>query len=239
MRHALCAAVLLAGLAGLAGGCYQSHSYSPVTTPEYQQRPRIDASVFAEDTKLISNEAIGAVLDSKVHLPVRSNLAVLRLDYSGAYGEAHNAAYLQAIAESLGNGSPAGHVTEVPAILLAGRKLTISRLREAAARLQCELVLVYYVSASQRYTNRFLGKDSTKIYSSVHAMLLHTRTGVVPMTTVIDQEHGAIESRKDRSDWQLRERAQHEATIKALNTLGREISTFMSAAVSRQAGRTD
>jgi len=67
-------------------------------------------------------------------------------------------------------------------LLLVPEKRTVPYLREAAARFQADLLLVYdtHVRTFSKY--RTLGKDEVKALCSVEAVLLDVRRGIVPFT---------------------------------------------------------
>ncbi len=219
--------LLVLGLIAPITGCAQS--YTPMDSPGYDQRLTIEESLFPEDTKLISNEAIREILDGKIDLPDRSNIAVLQLGPSSFYQYGNEAVYLATIFSQLKNCGRVDQITQIPDILIPRKTLTVSSVREAAARLQCELVLIYRIDHNVRYKHKWLGRDTSKVYSSVNGMLLHTRTGIVPFTTVVDQEYKTVEKKSGETTQEFHQRTRHEATLGALQKLGTELAAFLSS----------
>ncbi len=218
-------------------GCGSAVTYTPMHDPDYRARPEIEESLFIEDQEVISNEAIKKILESRVTLPGRITVAVQELGTGWRYAS-QEAEKLDIVAQALKKSPRVVGVTAIPELLLRRkpaprtaqyvREPGIPDFREAAARLQCELVLFYRITPDVRYRNRLLRRDEAKVFATVEGMLLHTRTGIFPFTALIDREHEGIEG-KDDGLWQsLRERARREATVAALQALAAEVLDFIA-----------
>ena len=106
---------------------------------------------------------------------------------------------------------------------------TVPHLREAAARYQADLLLVYrsYCQSFDRY--RFFAADKSRAYCGVEAVLLDTRTGLVPFTTVATRSYDVVENRTDTNFRETRLRAQLDATAAAMGDVSTEIVRFLGA----------
>lgn len=113
--------------------------------------------------------------------------------------------------------------------LMVPRSATMSHLRESAARYQARLLFIYRDSSST-YTNyRFAAKDEVRAYSTVEAILLDVRTGIVPFSTLVTEEHTLRES-SDDFDWsETRKRAHDEAFRLALSKATVELKEFLES----------
>jgi len=212
----------------LTGCRAATHSYAPSHQPEYQRRPVVMTSPFKSDAKVVSNEAIKRALDGRIQLPKRCGIAVVQIQNAYFVQRAgRKTEYLHALTSALKESPRVLGATQIPDLLLP-HGASVPRLREAAARLQCELVLVCRINSRTRYAHRVLRKDSAKVYSSAEVLLLHTRTGVVPLTAVVDEEHKVVETRSDKQGLGLWARAEREATVRALTTLGQRVSAFLA-----------
>lgn len=208
----------------LASGCGSRSAYSPMQDAAYANRSAVTDSVFSSDTAVVSNEAIEKTLDGKITLKERSNIAVIALGWCAADpGESSTGIE---ILKSAVSGKYVGELTRVPAILLPRDRLAIPYIREAAARLQCEMVLIYGISMDIRRDRNLFAKDQAKTYFSIDAMLLHVRTGIVPWTTVIDQEVEVSEG--GDLDRDLYEQARLEAIRVGLAKVGGEMNRFIA-----------
>ena len=70
--------VVLAGL--LLSGCVAMHKEAAplMSSQEYQARPPLEASLFPSDQAVLGDEAIKRILSSKVELPGKAKVAVMK-----------------------------------------------------------------------------------------------------------------------------------------------------------------
>ncbi|MGI9234822.1 MAG: hypothetical protein ACR2RD_14405 [Woeseiaceae bacterium] len=116
----------------------------------------------------------------------------------------------------------------LPSILVPKNR-TVPHLREAAARYQADLLLVYrsYCQSFERY--RIFAADISRAYCGVEAVLLDTRTGLVPFTTVTTRSYDVVENKTDTNFRETRLRAQLDATAAAMGDVSAEIVQFLAA----------
>jgi hypothetical protein len=115
----------------------------------------------------------------------------------------------------------------LPSILIPEQK-TVPHLREAAARYQADLLLVYrsYCRSFEKY--RFFAAARSKAYCGVEAVLLDTRTGLVPFTSVALESFEASENDNDMNFRETTLKAQLSATEDALSAVISEIVGFLA-----------
>jgi hypothetical protein len=119
-----------------------------------------------------------------------------------------------------------GHAALLPTMLVP-RQRTIPYLREAAARYQADLMVGYRTNCALFRRVRFLKRSQYRTVCSVEAILLDTRSGIVPWTAV------ATRSRvfeRQKQDFETREaiiKAQFEATQEALSEVAQQIGGFI------------
>ncbi len=210
-----------------ACGTVESSSYSPLQDRSYRNREEIQSSLFSSDEKAISNEAIDQILSGKISIQSSNNIAVLSFSDSHSTYSGNNAQCLSQIQKELKNNSRVTQLTFIPQLLLPN-KVNVSALREAAARLQSELVLIYQVKMEVHEDANLFSKDEARSYASVEAMLLHVRTGIVPWTFTADQEFRFKENNQDEQNRGLYFRARDEATKKALSEVGSNLNGFLN-----------
>ena len=70
--------VVLTGL--LLTGCLAAHKDAAplMSSSEYQARPPLEASLFPSDQAVLGDEAIKRILSSKVELPEKAKVAVMK-----------------------------------------------------------------------------------------------------------------------------------------------------------------
>ena len=120
-------------------------------------------------------------------------------------------------------------VSRLPSLLIPGKK-SVPYLREAAARYQADLLLVYLPTTSQYTKYKSFHRDETKASCVVEALLLDVRTGIVPFSTVAVEEYAAAESPDDFSFDETRHKAEEEAVGRALVKVAEELAAFLEAA---------
>jgi len=100
---------------------------------EYQNRDVLSQSLFKSDQAVLSNDEIEKILGSKIQLPRQAHLTVLRL---GSSQEVLSWAFLSGSENPLSVLDSSPRLTRVSWLpsLLVPEKLTVSLLREAAAR---------------------------------------------------------------------------------------------------------
>jgi hypothetical protein len=235
MKHLLCLAILACCGCVSAGSLYNS--------ADYQNRPTISASLVKDDKALLSEEAIRALLSSRIRIPDRAKLAVLPLGHSGTHGEdrwwgrgsreadfpQQMKAYLEALEGPLSETGRFTEITHVPAMMLPPEP-SLTRLREAAALMQAELLLVYSTRSqlvTWESTVIFI-RDEVRALASIELILLDVRTGVVPYAETFHAEHLEKERSKDLSIVETQRRAERKATLLVMARAAEGLKRFMS-----------
>jgi len=112
--------------------------------------------------------------------------------------------------------------------MLVPEKRTVPYLREAAARYQADLLLVYRSSCRSYQKYRFVSPDETKAYCSVEAALLDIRKGIVPFTSVSTNEFMTVKDPADTNFSETKKKAELEAISKSLGEVAKELVSFLS-----------
>ena len=214
-----------------------------IEKPEYQERPTSTTSLFKSDQDVLSDEAISEILSSKFELPQKVAIALMKFRsdeakaiYYYGYNYWRSEEYLKnqqniidTLADVIYKSNRVLEVTLFPDILTPAEP-TISVIREAAVRLQADVVLVFIIHSDIYHKARALAPDEVKAYSTCEAFLLDIRTGLIPFTKIITEE---IKTKKERTDTNIKEttlRAENEAILKSLYILGDNINEFLAIA---------
>jgi hypothetical protein len=192
-----------------------------------------EGSLFAGDAETLSDDAIQRILDYRYEPPALSRIALMpfgRETWSSWSEELAIAAdNLQVKVLNDLRASPKVYdASYLPSILVPETR-TVPHLREAAARYQADLLLVYgtYCQTFGRY--RLFRRDESRAYCRVEAILLDTRTGLVPFTTVATRSFDVVESDTDKNFRETRLRAQLDATASAFGDVSTAIVAFLAA----------
>lgn len=190
------------------------------------------ASLFSGDETVLSDEAIGRILEFNYSPPSLGRIALMPFgrEIWSEWSEELALASDRMRTDVLGKlvSSPRVYdASYLPSILIPDQK-TVPHLREAAARYQADLLLVYrtYCRSFERY--RLFSADRSKAYCGVEAVLLDTRTGLVPFTSVALESYEATENETDINFRETVLKAQLNATADALAGVVGEIVTYLA-----------
>lgn len=156
-------------------------------------------SLFKGDSEVLSDADIARILGFQLKLAEKNRLAVLKLGTTRYWSEDHakiDQDNVAAFLDRLRSTASVSEATELPAFLVP-EKRTVPYLREAAARYQADLLLVYDTAVRTFSKYRALGKDEVRALCSVDAVLLDVRTGIVPFTARRTEEVVAKRSPED------------------------------------------
>jgi len=222
-----------------AVGCVQDGQQ--YHSAEYRGRPLLHASLVKDERAMLSEEAIKALLESRIRIQERVKLAVLPLGHQGEFAEScwtrgstrpveflqEHKQYLAALEVPLAATGRFTEITHVPALLLPDEP-SLTRLREAAALMQAELLLVYTTRCQLISKRAFLAKDKVKATASLELILLDVRTGVVPYAETFDVEHVEKEESDDYSIVDTQRRAERQATLLVMEKTAEGLKRFMA-----------
>ena len=227
MKAALLALSLAAvGCAGSAGAMMQDS--------EYRQRETLQASLLKDEKSLLSEEAIQKLLSTRIRLPDRGKLAVHPLDHRGARLEGRTVELdviqarrelLDALEVPLQKTGKFVEITHVPRPLVPAEP-SLTRLREAAALLQSDLLLVYATRAELVTVRYLFLPNEVKVHATVELFLVDVRTGAVPYADVHGVVHTELQSSTDDRIVETQRRGEKNALLKALGEAAAGLAGF-------------
>lgn len=222
--------------------CFVSHGcISPVSTvqrpdtffatqPQALQQPGV--SLFAGDADVLSDQAIADILGYEYQPPALSRIAIM--PFGQEVWTTWSSEFLvvtdglkQNLIDRLMESPQVYDASFLPTILIPEQR-TVPHLREAAARYQADLLLIYRNACYSFERYRFFGADQTEGACTVEAVLLDVRTGLVPMTSVVSESFGADQNAEDLNFRETILRAQLMAVVEALGNVSGEVAEFLS-----------
>jgi hypothetical protein len=209
----------------------------------YEEPPTLTSSLFASDQAVLGDEAIRKILISRLELPDDAKVALIKfpgshhgaLRYYGSYywrSEGYlktQQKYIDTVSERLSASESVSEVVLLPS-LLTPNDATIPVLREAAVRLQADLLLVYRVSSDIYQRSKLFAEDEVKAYSTCEAVLLDVRSGIIPFTTVVTKEAQADKEKRDLETAETMRRVESAAVMDSLDTVARKLVSFLESA---------
>ena len=192
-------------------------------------------------TGSLDDTAMARLLHTRLALPARVVVAVLHLpavsaDYGWWRYPALTAELTAALADSvsaaIARAPRAARAAALPSFII-GSQRSFTALQEAAARFQADVLLVYRPTCRVHEDAPVFGRITYQSSCTLEAVLLDTRTGVLPMATVATRDEVTRRQRRDRDSDATVMRAQFTATLAALGAVATRISAFLdSVAVS-------
>ena len=222
----LVSALLLSGCETVSTGSRPSAYYESTASAQPAN------SLFAGDAETLSDDAIQKILAYEYEPPALSRIALMpfgREVWSSWSEELALASegVQSRVLDTLRASPRVYDASYLPSILVPQTR-TVPHLREAAARYQADLLLVYrsFCQSFEKY--RLFAADEARAYCGVEAVLLDIRTGLVPFTTVATHSYEIVESENDKNFTETRLKAQLDATASALGAVSTEIVGFLA-----------
>jgi hypothetical protein len=225
---------VVAVLLSAAGCAAESTKVDYLASEAYQDRAQMTHSLFPQDQAVLSNDAIEQILGAKVVLPGHARIAVLRMGqryyldwWSDEFAEAEQALVSDFLTKLRGCRRIAD-ASLLPSMLVPGKQ-TIPNLREAAARFQADLLLVYRTESQTFQKERLLASDEVRASCIVEAVLLETRSGIVPFASVAVQQYTAKKSREELELAETVRKARLKAIGLAMDRIATDLVSFLEA----------
>ncbi|MDB6124516.1 MAG: hypothetical protein JWQ71_3509 [Pedosphaera sp.] len=214
---------------------------------DYEARPPIETSLFPSDQAVLGDLAVKQILSSQLELPAKGKLAILKFPDAGGWGVRafggdywRNEEYLkfqqgqvEMVSGALLKSEQIAEVIPMPS-LMTPKSMSIPVLREAAVRMQADLLLVFRISSDTYSQYRLFAKDKVKAYSTCEFVLLDVRTGLVPFTRVISRERMAVKQPAELNVSETMRRAEQESASEALRAGAENLVGFVKSAPKRR-----
>lgn len=183
------------------------------------------ASLFKGDQAVLSDQDIARILGTQVKVDERHHLAILGLNpnyfWSQDLAEAE-AKNFDNLVKTLKASAQLTDVRFLPSLLVP-EKRTVPYLREAAARVQADLLFVYTTRIQTFRHDRFLKPNEVHAQCVAESVLLDVRTGIVVHTGKATEIIELVKTPADANFSETEARAESEARGKALLSLGSQV----------------
>jgi hypothetical protein len=114
----------------------------------------------------------------------------------------------------------------VPTLILSNT-VTVPVLRAVGARMQNDLILLVQWSDENFREYHTFGKDKARSVTSIEAMLLDVRTGLIPFSSAVTENFTVQETDQDLSYWEAEAKARQAAFERAMAKLGDGLVSFL------------
>lgn len=203
-------------------------------------KPTLTESLFKTKDSTLSEADIQKLLNGKIEFPDAVRVAVFNYaptanNYSNRYYGTYwdNEEYLhlqQAYMETVVNGLTASKRVEkvilMPSIL-ANERSSITQLREAAVRLQADVLLIFHLQSDLYYKYKLFKKDQAKAFANCEALLMDIRTGMIPHADVLTSEELVEKNDEDFDIETMQKRAIKLAVLGVLEDITKGVAEFI------------
>jgi hypothetical protein len=191
-------------------------------------------SLFSGDAAIVSDADIDRILKFQYQAPKQIRIAVLPFareawfGYSDELARTGNDMRAQLL-NQLRSNPRVTHAAFLPTLLIPNNR-AVPYFREAAARYQADLLLIYQTSCRTYDKARLFAASQSKSYCNIEALLLDTRTGIVPFTTTASEEFTVTQTKADTNFYETTRKAELSAIGKALLDVGTKAAAFLASA---------
>jgi hypothetical protein len=189
-------------------------------------------SLFTSDEAILSSADIERILAYRWQAPPLNRIGIVALGQNLWFGYSEeltrSGTEIQTRLVNRLRASPRVYDASYVPTLLIPQKRAVGHFREAAARYQADLIMVYQASCRTYDKYRLFSPDEAKSYCNVEAVLLDTRTGIVPFTVTASRDFMTKETRADLNFRETLARAELAALADALDEIGGEVVTFLA-----------
>lgn len=187
-------------------------------------------SLFKGDQAVLSDQDIARILGTPVRLTDRHRLAILSLSPINPWSEdlaETEAKNFDSLLQALKASPQLTEVRFLPSLLVP-EKRTVPYLREAAARIQADLLFVYAARIQVFRRDRVLKSDEVHARCVAESVLLDVRTGIVVHTSRATENIAMKKAPGDINFGETVARAQSEARGKAVLSLANALTEYLA-----------
>lgn len=222
-------------IAVLQGCASLSSNGDYARSSEYLGHENLKDSVSVTDGQTLSQEEIRTLLSSKVDLKRPLKIAVVKTDNLVARGHRRSQSLppaaspesTQALKGVIEKSKFVKDISFVPRFMMP-KDFTIKNLRDVAAVMQADLVLILFTRTEADSKFILMGADKAKAVSTLESMLVDVRTGAIPFTAIAT---GTARLEKDKSqdfsEDDFRSRTIVAAEDKAVGELAHDLLAYI------------
>ncbi len=197
----------------------------------------ITQSLFNDKASTINEEGIQKILDGSFKLPTQLRVAIVKLEnsqvrrnYWSYWSDEEylktQQSYLDLFAERFRQSSRVIKLSVIPDLLIS-KTPSFTNIREAAVRMQADIVVVYSISGDIYSKYKFLSKPDIKAFATTQLIILDVRTGLVPFSTIVTKDFLAHKGKEEINNTEARNRIQNEAVLMTINEIGQQVTEFL------------
>lgn len=210
-------------------------SPTPASGPEYADT-LITQSLFNDRSSTINEEGIQKILDGNYKLPQQLRVAIVKLEpqlkahYWSYWNDEEylktQQAYLDLFSEKFRQSSRVTKLTIIPDLLIS-KAPSFTSIREAAVRMQADIVVVYSITGDIYSKYKLFTKTDIKAFATTQLIVLDVRTGLVPFSTIVTKDYLSQKRKEEMGYLEARNRIQNEAVLLTISEIGQQVIEFL------------
>jgi hypothetical protein len=201
---------------------------------DYEKDTLILQSLFSDRASTISEENIQKVLEGNITLPQQLRVALVKVDGNneGKYywnDESYlknQQSYIDLFTSTLQRSARVKKVTLIPDLLVS-KQLTYTNIREAAVRMQADVVVLFSVTSDVYTKYKAFAKDDIKAFATTQLIVLDVRTGLVPFSAISTKDVLSQKKKEETDVYEARSRVKNEAVLLTIGDIGEKINGFL------------
>lgn len=195
----------------------------------------ITQSLFGDRSSTISEENIQKILDGTYRLPQQLRVAIVRLEPSSQWKRYRSdeqflktqQSYLDLFSDKFQQSSSVKKLSIIPDLLIS-QSPSFTNIREAAVRLQADIVVVYSVTSDIYEKYKLFSKSDIKAFATMQLIILDVRTGLIPFSAIVTRDFVSQKKKEELDNAEAFSRIQNEAVLLTINDIGKRILDFLN-----------
>ena len=199
----------------------------------------ITQSLFSDRASTISEENIQKILDGTYKLPEQLRVAIVRLEpatqlkrYYWNYWTDEQylktqQSYLELFTDKFKQSTRVTKLAIIPDLLIS-KIPSFTNIREAAVRMQADVVVVYAITSDIYSKYKLFSKPDIKAFATTQLIILDVRTGLVPFSTIVTKDFLSQKKKEELGNAEAASRIQNEAVLITINDIGQKITEFLN-----------
>lgn len=195
----------------------------------------ITQSLFNDKNATISEENIQKILEGTYKLPPQLRVAVVRLENTTQQRYYRSdeqylktqQSYLDLFSEKFRQSPRVTRFSIVPDLLLS-KPLSFTNIREAAVRMQADIVVVYSITSDLYSKYKLFSKPDIKAFATTQLIILDVRTGLIPFSTIVTKDTLSQKTKEELDHSEAASRIQNEAVLLTIQDIGQRITDFLN-----------
>ena len=200
----------------------------------------ITQSLFNDKASTISEENIQKILDGTYKLSPQLRVAIVRLEptpqlkrfywnyWSGEQYLKTQQSYLDLFADKFKQSSQVTKLSIIPDLLIS-KTPSFTNIREAAVRMQADVVVVYAITSDIYAKYKLFSKSDIKAFATTQLIILDVKTGLIPFSTIVTRDFLSQKKKEELDNAEAASCIQNEAVLVTINDIGQKITEFLNA----------